>query len=228
MKDGAGEAQELWRRALPKESPQIVENDAFLVYGNVPAERLEQVARWAASAVQAAQAFFDDHSTPAFKGGLAIFVMKDRSSYEEFCQAVEKREPQAAIRGHAVVTPDLQDAYVVIQDLPDLPADDRSGTRAELVEQIGDAFLMRSDPKLPEWLVLGSGRMLSAPNRTSAMPNSQWPQVYRLVGSLEKPEDLLDRRHVLAVGGARGRRGPGGIPVGRPRQGAVRPLRQRP
>ncbi len=182
---------ELWRRALPKESPQIVENDAFLVYGNVPAERIEQVTRWAASAVQAAQAFFDDHSTPAFKGGLAIFVLKDRFSYEEFCQAVEKREPQAAIRGHAVVTPDLQDAYVVIQDLPDLPADDRSGTRAELVEQIGDAFLMRSDPKLPEWLVLGSGRMLSAPNRTSAMPNSQWPQIYRLVGSLEKPEDLL-------------------------------------
>jgi hypothetical protein len=79
----------------------------------------------------------------------------------------------------------------VVQDLPDAPADDRSGARTELVEQIGNAFLMRSDPKLPEWLVLGSGRVLSAPNRTFAMPNSQWPQVYRLVGSLEKPEDLL-------------------------------------
>jgi hypothetical protein len=182
---------ELWRRALPKEPPQIVTNDAFLVYGNVPAERLEQVARWAASGVEAAQAFFDDRSAPPFKGGLAIFVMKDRSMYEEFCQAIEKREPQAAIRGHAVVTPDLKDAYVVIQDLPDAPADDRSGTRTELAEQIGNAFLMRSDPKLPEWLVLGSGRVLSAPNRTFALPNSQWPQVYRLVGSLEKPEDLL-------------------------------------
>jgi mono/diheme cytochrome c family protein len=179
---------EQWRRALPKESPQLVENDAFLVYGNVPTERLEQIARWAASGVQAAQAFFDEHSTPAFKGGLAIFVMKDRSSYEEFCQAVEKREPQAAIRSHAVVTSDLKEAYVVVQDLP---ADDRTGTQTELVEQIGDAFLMRSDPKLPEWLILGSGRVLSAPNPTSALPNSQWPQVYRLVGSLEKPEDLL-------------------------------------
>jgi mono/diheme cytochrome c family protein len=181
-------SEEQWRRALPKEAPQTVENDAFLVYGNVPAERLEQVARWAAAAVQAAQSFFDDRAQP-FKGGLAIFVMKDRFSYEEFCQAVERREPQAAIHGHAVVTPDLKDAYVVVQDGAD--AAGSTSTRAELLEQIGDAFLMHFDPKLPEWLIVGSGRMLALPSGASAIPNSQWPQVYRLVGSLEKPEDLL-------------------------------------
>jgi hypothetical protein len=184
-------SEELWRRAMPKDSPDLVENDAFLVYGNVPAERLQQVARWAAAGVQSAEAFFDDHSTPAFKGGLAIFVMKDRFSYEEFCQAVEKREPQAAIRGHAVVTPDLQDAYMVVQNRPDLPADDLPSLQADLVEQIGAAFLMRSDHKLPEWLVVGSGRVLSSANPSSVVTKSQWPQVYRLVGSLEKPEDLL-------------------------------------
>ena len=107
---------DIWRRALPKETPQTVESDAFIVSGNVPTERLEQVARWAAAGVQAAQAFFDDHAAPVFKGGLAVFVMKDRFSYEEFCQVVERREPQAAIHGHAVVTPDLRDAYVVMQD----------------------------------------------------------------------------------------------------------------
>lgn len=175
-------SEEQWRRALPKDEPQSVESDAFLVYGNVPRDRLEQVARWAAAGVQAAQAFFDDHSQP-FKGGLAVFVMKDRFSFEEFCQAVERREPQAAIHGHAVVTPDLKDAYVVVEDGAD--------ARAELVEQIGDAFLMHFDPKLPEWLIVGSGRVLALPNGASAIPNSQWPQVYRLVGSLEKPEDLL-------------------------------------
>ena len=159
--------------------------------GNVPTERLEQVARWAAADVQAAQAFFDDRTAPVFKGGLAVFVMKDRFSYEEFCQVVERREPQAAIHGHAVVTPDLRDAYVVVQDRADVPADSPSGTRADLVEQIGAAFLMRSDPKLPDWLILGSGRVLASANPTAAIPNSQWPQVYRLVGSLEKPEDLL-------------------------------------
>jgi hypothetical protein len=181
-------SEEQWHRALPKKAPQTVENDAFLVYGNVPAERLEQVARWAAGAVQAAQAFFDDRAQP-FKGGLTIFVMKDRFSYEEFCQAVERREPQAAIHGHAVVTPDLKDAYVVVQDSADAPGS--ASIRTELTEQIGDAFLMHFDPKLPEWLIVGSGRMLALPNGASAIPNSQWPQVYRLVGSLEKPEDLL-------------------------------------
>ena len=154
----------------------------------MPAERLEQVAKWAAAAVQAAQAFYDDHAQP-FKGGLAVFVMKDRFSYEEFCQTVERREPQAAIHGHAVVTPDLKDAYVVVQDGADTGGS--TSTRAELLEQIGAAFLMRFDPKLPEWLIVGSGRMLARPNGASAIPTSQWPQVYRLVGSLEKPEDLL-------------------------------------
>jgi Planctomycete cytochrome C len=180
-------SEEQWRRALPKDAPQTVENEAFLIYGNVPAERLEQVAKSAAAAVQAAQAFYDDHAQP-FKGGLAVFVMKDRFSYEEFCQTVERREPQAAIHGHAVVTPDLKDAYVVVQDGGDAGT---SSIRAELLAQIGAAFLMRFDPKLPEWLIVGSGRMLALPNGASAIPNSQWPQVYRLVGSLEKPEDLL-------------------------------------
>jgi mono/diheme cytochrome c family protein len=180
-------SEEQWRRAMPKDAPQTVENDAFLVYGNVPPERVEQVAKWAAAAFQSAQTFFDDHSQP-FKGGLAVFVMKDRFSYEEFCQAVERREPQAAIHGHAVVTPDLKDAYVVVQDVGDAGS---TSTRAELLEQIGDAFLMHFDPKLPEWLIVGSGRMLALPSGASAIPNSQWPQVYRLVASLEKPEDLL-------------------------------------
>ncbi len=36
--------------------------------------------------------------------------------------------------------------------------------------------------------------MLALPGGASAIPNSQWPQVYRLVGSLEKPEDLLTDR----------------------------------
>lgn len=198
---------ELWERALSKEAPEIVKNDAFVVYGNVAQARAEQIARWAASAVQATQAFFDDHSGAPFKGGLAIFVLKDRASYEEFCQVIERREPQAAIHGHAVVTPDLKDAYVVVQERSDMPPDDPAGTRAELSEQIGEAFLMRFDPKLPEWLVLGSGRVLASPNRTAAMSNSQWQQVYRLVGALEKPEDLLtdgtfSPATARAVGGA--------------------------
>jgi hypothetical protein len=50
---------------------------------------------------------------------------------------------------------------------------------------------MRFDPKLPQWLIVGSGRMLALPSGASAIPDSQWPQVYRLVASLEKPEDLL-------------------------------------
>jgi len=184
-------SEKLWRRAFPKETAEHAENDAFLVYGNVSVERLEQTARWAADALQSVQSFFDDRTAPAFKGGLAIFVMKDRFSYEEFSQVVERRDRQAAIHGHAVVTPDLEDAYVVVQNLPDAASNGAPGARSNLIEQLAAAFLMRSEKKMPDWLVVGTGRVLSSSSSSSLIPASQWPQVYRLTGSLEKPDDMF-------------------------------------
>ncbi len=180
----------LWQRALPRDPPRRIENQQVLVYGNAVPERLQDVAAWAAEAIRSAGTFFEDRSPQVFKGGLVVFVAKDRFSYEEFSQVVDKREPQATIHGHAVVTPDLSDAYVVIENLPDAAGQGKPGARANLVEQVGAAYLMRSAKKLPDWLVSGGGRVLA--NQPSAVSTAAlWPQLYRLTGSLEKPEELF-------------------------------------
>jgi Planctomycete cytochrome C len=184
-------SDEQWRRTFPKTEPQRLENESFLIYGNVSAERLEQAARWAAEGLRQAQEFLGDKTTPAFKGGLALFVLKDRASFEEFSQTIEKLEAAPAIHGAAMVTPDLKEAYVVVEDREDLPGEARGSCRNRLVEQLAVALLKRADKKIPDWLVFGSGRVMAAGGSQPALTAVRWPALYRLVGSLEKSDDLL-------------------------------------
>ncbi|HXY32601.1 MAG TPA: c-type cytochrome domain-containing protein [Planctomycetaceae bacterium] len=191
-------SEEQWRRTFPKTEPAQVENDDFVVLGNVSAERLNEAARLAGEALRAAQEFLGDSSRPAFKGGLALFVLKDRNSFEEFSQTVQKREPPSAIHGSAVVTPGLKDAYVVVEDRESASAQKGGERQPEpslknsLVEQLTEALLKRADKKLPDWLVAGSGRVAAAGGSQAALESAQWPALYRLVGSLEKSDDLLN------------------------------------
>jgi cytochrome c553 len=178
---------ELWRAVFPRQSPQKIENESFVLYGNVSAARLKEVQRSAASALQAIQAFFDDKTQLPFKGGLGVFIFKDRSSFEDFCQYALRREPVAAIHGYAVVTPDLNDVYIVVEDLADQETAAAPSARTNLAEQLASAYVMRSEKKMPDWLVAGMARVLSGGGK----PKTQAAQVYRLVGSLEKPDDIF-------------------------------------
>jgi hypothetical protein len=184
-------SDEQWRRTFPKSEPERIENDAFVVYGNVPTERLQEVTRLAAETLRTSQEFLGDHSAPAFKGGLAVFVLKDRASLEEFTQTVAKRELPSALHGSANVTSDLKEAYVVIEDRDDSAAQDRTSTRARLTEQFTSALLKRADKKLPDWLIAGCGRVVAAGGSAPALAAIDWPAVFRLTGSLERTDDLL-------------------------------------
>jgi mono/diheme cytochrome c family protein len=186
-----------WRRAFPRTEPARLENDNFVFVGNVSEHRLKEAARLAAEGLDAAQDFLGDRSKPAFKGGIAVFVLKDRNSFEEFSQSVQQREAAAGIHGSAVVTPGLKDAYVVVEDRQnDGGSDAGQGASAALLrnnltQQLTAALLKRADKKIPDWVVAGSGRVLAAGGSQTALAAVQWPTIYRLVGSLEKPEDLL-------------------------------------
>jgi hypothetical protein len=190
-------SDEQWRRTFPKTEPLRVENDDFLALGNVSQDRLNAAVGWAAEGLRAAQEFLGDSSKPAFKGGLALFVLKDRNSFEEFSQTIEKREAPAAIHGAAVVTPDLKEAYVVVEDRENAAGPEggqgrtSSSLRSSVSEQLTVALLKRADKKLPDWIVAGSGRVVAAGGSQAALLAVQWPALYRLVGSLEKSDDLL-------------------------------------
>jgi hypothetical protein len=184
------QSEEQWRRTFPRAEPVRVENDDFLIFGNVAPERLNEAARWAADGLRAAQESLGDSSKPAFKGGLTVFVLKDRNSFEEFSQTVERRDAAPAVHGSAVVTPDLKQAYVVIED-GENNASQESVARTRLAEQLAAALLKRAEKKLPDWIVAGSGRVIAAGGSQQALATVEWAALYRLVGSLEKPDDLL-------------------------------------
>jgi cytochrome c5 len=186
-------SEEQWRRTFPRSEAARVENEDFLLLGNVSPERLNEAARFAAEGLRTAQAFLGDTSKPAFKGGIALFVLKDRSSFEEFSQTVEKREPAPAVHGAAVVTPDLKEAYVVVEDRENASAQPGQSAplRSSLTEQLTAALLKRADKKIPDWIVAGSGRVVAAGGGQLALAAVPWPALYRLVGSLEKSDDLV-------------------------------------
>jgi hypothetical protein len=204
-------SEERWRRAFPKEPAQKFESASFLLYGNVPAARLEEAARAAEDDFRAIQTYFEERPDPILKGGLTLFVLKDRASFEEFSEVVLKRQPPAPQRGYAVVGPEVEDAFIVVEETP---AAERSGqtvsARANIVENLTAAFLTRSEKKTPDWLVLGTGRVLARrdPARRSDPPRrggtAPFPksapatgkpaanEVYRLAGSLDKPQDVFN------------------------------------
>ena len=190
-------SDEQWRRTFPKTEPLRVENDDFVALGNVSQDRLNAAVGWAGEGLRAAQEFLGDSSKPPFKGGLVLFALKDRNSFDEFSQTIEKREAPAAIHGAAVVTPDLKEAYVVVEDRENAagqeggPGRTSSSLRTSLSEQLTAALLKRADKKLPDWIVAGSGRVVAAGGSQPALSAVQWPALYRLVGSLEKSDDLL-------------------------------------
>jgi len=187
-------SEEQWRRTFPRTEPARAENEDFLLLGNVSEDRLKEALRLAGVGLRAARDFLGDASKPAFKGGLAVFVLKDRNSFEEFSQTVAKREPAAAIHGAADVRPDLKEAYIVVEDRESASeggAGQAASLQKNLTEQLTAALLKRADKKLPDWIVAGSGRVAAAGGSQPALAGVQWAALYRLVGSLEKPDDLL-------------------------------------
>ena len=52
-------------------------------------------------------------------------------------------------------------------------------------------LLKRADKKIPDWIVAGSGRVVAAGGGQPALAAVPWPALYRLVGSLEKSDDLV-------------------------------------
>lgn len=142
-----------FKRALPNDPQQSLETNNFLLIGNVAEPRLNDVKGWAEQQLADLQKIFGDSGQP-WRGRLAVFVMKDRFSYEEFNEVIERRRASAEMTGHSKVTANFEDAYVVLQDLGD-----GGGTslQTSVVEHLTGAYLQRTGVSLPDWLVRGAG-----------------------------------------------------------------------
>ncbi len=93
-----------------------------MVLGNVPEARLKQVEGWASNQIGMLKKAFVASSTPAIRGKLAVIVLKDKFGYNEVTLAATGRESpnEATLREYR--DRQVEDAYVVVQDVGDEPS----------------------------------------------------------------------------------------------------------
>lgn len=186
---------EQWKRAFPREDVTPVETEQFLIYGNVPKERLDQVAGWANAHVETLRATFAGATgNPLWKGKLAIFITKDRFGYQEFALTVNERsQVPDNVHGHVIVTASADNAHIVMEDIGDAASERSPGTKAQLVNLLTQAYVEQLSENLPDWVVAGSGLYLAS----QAHPeNPYFPALRRTasaaIGELNTPAQVFE------------------------------------
>lgn len=178
--------------AIPKDTVTTLESDDLLVVGNAPEARMKQVEDWSKQHVEALRKGFGAPTGQAWKGRLAVFVMKDRFSYEEFTLTVNSRPAAEGMQGHSVVTPSFDEAYVVLEDVGDEVSAKSPGLHVNVIDQLTGAYMKRTGPNLPNWLLRGTGLSLAmkVAGRNAyldAMPK----EAATLVPTLVNPSDVF-------------------------------------
>jgi hypothetical protein len=159
-----------WALAIPDDPPRTATTDNFLVIGNVPQPRLDEVA---AEAERASGSIRTALALPAGKplvhGKLTLYAFAHRYDYTEFALMVEHRSrvPTGQV-GHWQYT--IADAYALVvvpeERKPSAIADTTPVKPANvltslLVQQIGAATVASRWP-VPTWLAEGLGRAIAA------------------------------------------------------------------
>ncbi|HLJ10064.1 MAG TPA: c-type cytochrome domain-containing protein [Planctomycetaceae bacterium] len=155
-------AQALWSAAFPNESSAQFENDAFIVTGNAPEARLQEIGGWAHTDADALHKVFKIKEPLIWRGKLIVFVFKDRFSYTEFAQTNERVEIPTETKGHSRVTANAGEAYICLQDVGDSPTDDFPAVRVQLTGLLAEALVQRSPSRAPDWAARGIGLALAA------------------------------------------------------------------
>lgn len=186
--------EQMWKRAAPNDPARWLRTREFYLYGNVSEERLKQIGDWAEEYAQKLREMFPIQGDRIWRGRLAIIVFRDRFGYSEFNITVENREVPEDVTGHARVTPTFEDAYIVLQDVGDTADETTGGMRVNLVEQLTAACLSRTDAKLPEWIVRGTGlamaaRVAPAPTYFNALRERAKKALQ--TANLQKPDEIF-------------------------------------
>jgi len=176
-------AEEAFRKALPNDKHTAVDGPEVMVIGNTTDARLKQVETWATTQMTSLRKSFGVQSAPAIRGKLAIYLVKDKFGFDEVVLAATGRQSAKELHGTNVVTENLTQAYVVLEDVGDEPTADSPGLKANVVDQVTEAFLRRGRPDMPNWLLKGMGLASAA----SAEPNNPWFRSLKSEASLLAP-----------------------------------------
>lgn len=180
------------KRAVPNDGYRTLESEDFLLIGNVSAEELRQVDQWAQEFAGRLRRSFSAGDERLWKGRLAVFVMKDRFSYDEFNLVINQREAPREMIGHSVVSPTYEDAYIVLLDVGEEVSEESPGLQVNLIDQLTGAFLKRDGAQLPDWVIRGTGLALAAQvSRNNAYLRQQGLMAKDAVSGLRQPRDVF-------------------------------------
>ena len=180
------------KRAVPNDAFSTLESEDFLLVGNVSGEKLRQVDQWAQEFAGKLRTNFRAGDERLWRGRLAVFVMKDRFSYDEFNLVVNQRQAPREMIGHSVVTPTYEDAYIVLLDVGEEPSEDSPGLQVNLIDQLTGAFLKRDGAQFPDWVIRGTGLALAAQvSRDNLYLRQQGLMAKEVVAVIRRPEDVF-------------------------------------
>lgn len=187
-------SEEQWKQSNSKETATSVESPDFLVMGNASEERLKEVLGWADEHAKTLRGAFGVKTPEIWKGKLAIFVFKDRFSFEEFPRVVLSAEVPRETVGLSRVTPSFDEAFVCVEDIGDQVTSESPGMKLSVIDQITGAYLKRSGDKIPEWLIRGLGLALAANNdKKNEFVLAQPAMAIEALKGLEAPEQVFEK-----------------------------------
>jgi mono/diheme cytochrome c family protein len=183
-----------WRLAIPDEVPDQRQADAFLLLGNLPPPRMDELAELAKVQQGKIAAMFKA-GKPFLKGRLTLFAFEHRFDYSEFGTMVEKRELPSDWTGHWRYN--VVDAYGCLV----VPNDDKETPALLLAQQFAGAYI-ESQAEVPRWFAVGAARVAAGRANPRNRTVHQWDEAAKAALAAGRGPDLFLESGDIVTGDA--------------------------
>ncbi|MFM8735288.1 MAG: c-type cytochrome domain-containing protein [Pirellulales bacterium] len=151
IRHAAGE--KLWRRAIPEEAPTVVSRPGVCLIGNLPDQRMTELADVAADVAGRVRAELVDEG-PVVKGGVVLYVVRQAFDYSALWQTIVGGERPKGITANAGVSGEVVYGAMLVPS-----TDDPGDLEAAFAESFASAaFASRN---VPGWFSRGAGRAVA-------------------------------------------------------------------
>ncbi|MFM7244436.1 MAG: c-type cytochrome domain-containing protein [Planctomycetaceae bacterium] len=176
-------AEKVWRRAIPDEEPVIERRDGVVVVGNLPRQRMAEVADAAERLVAAAGRELPLDG-PLLKGGVVLFVVGKGYDFSTLWQSMPGGERPRGATSHVGVAGEV--AYGAMLVPAEIEAGDLDAFLAE--SAVAAAFAGRG---LPAWFARGAGRTIASRIASGSDLVKEWKASSSAAAAVVPPADLL-------------------------------------
>lgn len=155
-----------WQMAVPEGEPATTAGEHFIVFGDLPAGRVEALLETLEKARASVAGLLNRPGKPALDGPMpvSLYVFTDLDHYAEFVRTVARQEPDLEERARG----DLRAEVPYLAAMDPLggndgePAEGTRGLDALLVEQLASGAVVQAEAAAPRWLALGVGAFMAA------------------------------------------------------------------